>query len=145
SGIIYRRALTNFNGEPAHGKTLFTLLAATEELHAGGAFAVLDYEGTPHTFVERMRSLGIDDEILLDETRVAYHNIAGQTRWRKVEALTAEITDMHAGLVVIDAMLPALVRNGYDDNSNTDLARFYDTIARPLAETGAAVGAVDHL
>jgi hypothetical protein len=40
---------------------------------------------------------------------------------------------MHAGLVVVDAMLPALARNGLDDNSNAEPRQFLRGV-RPAAD-----------
>jgi hypothetical protein len=145
AGILYPGALHDLHGEPGHGKSWFAFHAGAEALRTGGAFGVLDYEGTPHVFVDRMRALGVDDDVLCDRDRVAYHNLPGKTGRREVEALTVQFIAMEARLVVLDAMLPALVRNGHDDNSNSDLATFYETVTRPLTAGGAAVCCVDHV
>lgn len=144
-GLLYPGALHDLHGEPSHGKSWLTLLAAREVLYAGHGAVVLDYEGTAATFVERLRRLGVDDELLADPAKVAYHNLAGASSPAVVAGLVDQAAAMHAGLVIIDAMLPALVRNGLDDNSNADLAGFYEHLVRPLTATGAAVVTVDHL
>jgi hypothetical protein len=144
-GLLYPGALHDLHSEPSHGKTWFSLLAGRDVLYGGGGLVVLDYEGTAPTFVERLRLLGVDDELIADEQRVAYHNLTGRTSEQQVAALRDEVASLRAGLVVVDAMLPALVRNGLDDNSNADLATFYESFVRPLTTTGAAVLCVDHM
>ena len=79
----------------------------------------------------------------MTSTRVAYHNLVGKSSPVQVAALACELDNV--GVVAIDSMLPALIRNGLDDNSNSDLAAFYDVIARPLTAGGAPVVTVDHL
>jgi hypothetical protein len=144
-GLFYPAALHDLHGEPGHGKSWLTLHAGAETLTNGGAFALLDYEGSAHTFIERMRALGTPDDTLADPDRVSYHNLIGKTTPAQIDALVRAFTDMGVTLVAIDSMLPALIRNGYDDNSNRDQADFYDTLTRPLTASGAAICCVDHM
>jgi hypothetical protein len=145
AGIFYPGALHDLHGEPGHGKSWLTLHAGAEALRANTSFAALDYEGNAHTFVARMRALGVPDDILDDPDRVAYHNLLGKTSAEQIDELVDEFTTMGVAFVALDSMLPALIRNGYDDNSNADQAAFYETVTRPLTMSGAAICCVDHM
>jgi hypothetical protein len=145
NGLFYPGALHDLHGEPGTAKTWLVLHAGAETLRTGGAFAFLDYEGTAQTFVERLRCLKVRGDVIADESRVAYHNLPGKTNPQTVAALGEQFTDMGVTFVGLDAMLPALIRNGYDDNSNADVAAFYETFARPLTVNGAALVCIDHM
>jgi hypothetical protein len=144
-GLIYPGAVHDLHGEPGHGKTWLVCHMIAEALLAGSGVLALDYEGAPHTFIERLRALGVDDEMINDASRVAYHNIPGVTGDDHVEALAAEVVGLGAAFVSFDAMLPALARNGLNDNDNSDVAGFYESTVRPLAKAGASVITLDHL
>jgi len=47
-------------------------------------------------------------------------------------------------LVILDGLAIALAMNGYDENSNKDIATFYGTITNPIAHQGPAVIIIDH-
>ena len=146
TGLFYPGALHDLHGEPGTGKTWVVLFAVAETLRVGSSGAYLDYEGTAATFVERLRALDVADDVVADPLRVAYHQLFGRTNPAQVAGLVDQLTAMDATFVGLDAMLPALIRNGYDDNSNADLAAFYETFAaRPLTSTGAALVCTDHM
>jgi hypothetical protein len=144
-GILYPGSLHTAIGEPTAGKTWIGNHAGVAALKAGGTFVMLDYESSDAVFVDRMRTLGITDDVLADPARVAYHNIAGKLTEARVAQLIDQCTAMDATLIVLDAMLPALTRQGLDDNSNADVADYMELVLRPLANTGAAVLVLDHV
>jgi 5S rRNA maturation endonuclease (ribonuclease M5) len=145
TGLVYPGAVHDLHGEPGHGKTWLVCYVIAEALRTGAGVLALDYEGAPHTFVERLRALGVADETIADADRVAYHNIPGVTHGDHVQVLASEVVELGAAFVSFDAMLPALARNGLDDNSNSDVASFYESTVRPLTRAGASVITLDHL
>jgi AAA domain len=145
SGLIYPGATHGLHGEPGHGKTWFIVLAVAEALKAGQGVLMLDYEGSPHGFAERLEAVGVTKEVIADPARLAYHNIPGATDERHVAGLAEEVDDLSAVFIAVDAMLPALARNGLHDNDNSDVATFFENMARPLASLGASVILLDHV
>lgn len=145
TGLIYPGATHGLHGEPGHGKTWFICLAITEALKAGQGVLMLDYEGSPHGFAKRLEQLGVEKEVIADPTRLAYHNIPGATDERHVAGLADEVDNLGAVLIAVDAMLPALARSGLHDNDNSDVATFFENMARPLATLGASVILLDHV
>jgi hypothetical protein len=143
--VFYAGALHDLHAEPGTGKTWLELYAGADILRSGSAFAFLDYEGTAATFVTRLRALRVPGDVIADQSRVAYHNLVGKTSPDVVELLVEQFTEMDVALVGLDSMLPALIRNGWDDNSNADLAAFYELFARPLTANGAALVCTDHM
>jgi hypothetical protein len=144
-GIFYPAGLHIAGGEPATGKTWIGNHAGQTTLDAGGAFVMLDFESSPAVFVDRMQTLGVPADVLSDPARVAYHNIAGKLTDDRVALLVDQCEAMGATVIVIDAMLPALARQGLDDNSNSDVADYMELLLRPLTSTGAAVIVLDHV
>ena len=124
TGLIYPGGVHDLHGEPGHGKTWLVVYVMAEALRTGAGVLALDYEGAPHTFVERLRALGVDDATIADASRIGYHNIPGVTGDEHVKVLASEVDELGAAFVSFDAMLPALARSGLDDNSNSDVARF---------------------
>jgi hypothetical protein len=143
--LFYAGALHDFHGEPGTGKTWVQLYAGAETLENGHGFAFIDYEGSAATFVARLKALRVPGDVIADPARVAYHNLVGKTTPEVVDQLVEQFTAMNVALVGLDSMLPALIRNGWDDNSNADLAAFYETFARPLTANGAALVCCDHM
>jgi hypothetical protein len=145
TGLIYPGATHGLHGEPGYGKTWFIVLAVAEALRAGHGVLMLDYEGSPHGFAERLEAIGVAKEVIADPTKFAYHNIPGATDERHVAGLADEVEDLSAVFIAVDAMLPALARNGLNDNDNSDVATFFESMARPLSSLGASVILLDHV
>jgi hypothetical protein len=145
TGLVYPGATHGLHGEPGHGKTWFICLAVAEALRTEQGVLMLDYEGSPHSFAGRLEQLGIEKELIADPKTFAYHNIPGATDERHVAGLADEVEDLSAVFIAVDAMLPALARNGLHDNDNSDVATFFESMARPLAGLGASVILLDHV
>jgi AAA domain len=144
-GLFYRPGVNDLHGEPGTGKSLVTQVAIAGVLRAGDGVVCLDYEGTARTFVERLRVLGVADEVIADPSRVCYANMPGRVTPNHITTLKARMESLGAAFVGVDAMLPALARSGLDDNSNTDVAHYYENSIRPLADAGVAVVTIDHI
>jgi hypothetical protein len=137
--------VNDLHGEPGTGKSLVTQAAIAGVLNAGRGVVCLDYEGTARAFVERLRVLGVADDVIADQARICYANMPGRVTPDHIATLRARMDSLSAAFVGVDAMLPALARSGLDDNSNTDVAHYYENNIRPLANAGVAVVTIDHI
>ena len=144
-GLLYRPGVTDIHGDPGTGKTLLVQYAIAEILKSGAGIVLLDFEGTARTFVERLRSFGVADDVIMDGSRVLYANMPGKITPEHVAALQDRMDSLAAAFVGVDAMLPALARSGLDDNSNSDVAHYFENNVRPLADAGVAVVTIDHI
>jgi AAA domain len=143
TGTLYPALVHELHAEPGAGKTWFALYACGEAVRTGGSVLFVDYESSPAVFVERLRALEVDDDIIANPERVGYVN-------PDVGLGVGELAEFHRlgdkrALVVIDAAGPALARQGFDENSNHDVARWHETFVRPFTRGGAAVLVLDHL
>ena len=90
--------------------------------------------------------LGVADDVIADPSRICYANMPGRITPDHIATLMrAHGCSQGAAFVGVDAMLPALARSGLDDNSNTDVAHYYENNIRPLADAGVAVVTIDHI
>jgi hypothetical protein len=90
-----------------------------------------------------VRAFGVADDVIVD--RVCYANMPGRVTPERIAKLKARMDSLAAAFVGVDAMLPALARSGLDDNSNSDVAHYFENSVRPLADAGVAVVTIDHL
>src|SRR5262249_24947852 len=116
-----------------------------EILQSGAGIVCLDFEGTARTFVERLRAFGVPDDVIVDPSRVCYANMPGRITPDHVATLKARMDSLAAAFVGVDAVLPALARSGLDDNSNSDVAHYFENSVRPLADAGVAVVTIVHI
>lgn len=144
-GLFYPGRVHDLHAPPSVGKTWVAFLAATEVLEAGGNVLVLDYEDTAQNTVSRFRALGADDELLSDPTRFRYANPTGALGLAERAHLGKILSELEPDLVILDGVAGALARDGFDENSNTDVNRWADVTVKPLTGTGAAVVLLDHV
>jgi KaiC/GvpD/RAD55 family RecA-like ATPase len=142
-GLVYAGQVHDLHAEPGIGKTWIAMFSVAETLRLGGAVLFIDYESSPRVFVERLRALDVPDDVIANVARVAYVTPTGANTPATLDALVTLATGRL--LVVIDAAGPALAREGLDENSNADVAKWHERIVRPLARAGPAVLVVDHV
>jgi hypothetical protein len=53
--------------------------------------------------------------------------------------------ELEPDLVILDGVAASLARCGYDENSNTEVSTWSETLVKPIAATGAAVLMLDHV
>jgi AAA domain len=144
-GLIYAAKVNVIHSEPSLGKTWVLLHAAVEVLDAGGTVVVLDWEDSAATTANRLAALGVDPKTIGDPTRVRYFNPAGPLADLEVDELVEAVRTIGATVLTIDAMSSALVVDGADENSNSDVTGWHNRICRPVTATGAAVIIADHV
>ena len=137
--LLYRGRLHLLYGEPEAGKGWLALYGCAERIASGERVLYLDFEDTEEGIVERLEAFGVPREDFLDF--FVYVRPEEPATNRALRRLVA----MGPALVVIDAMTEAMVMEGLNGDSNHDVACFYGRLARPFANTGAAVLVIDHV
>lgn len=130
-------------GDPESGKTWVCLAAGTESLNSGGRVVVIDLDHNgPAATVRRLVNLGADVMALRDPTRFRYTEPED-----RIELLTvvADMAEFQPSVVVVDSVGELLPLFGSSSNSADDFTTVHTRVLKPLARTGAAVLAVDHL
>lgn len=141
-GLFYGAAVNTLAGEPGLGKSWIAVAASLHVLRRGGSVIVLDYEDSARTWAQRLRSLGAEQEQLMD---LLYFRGAGAPAEADLDWLPRLAGAAPDVLVVIDSLAEALAAAGLDENLAGDVTSWHQRIARPLADAGATVLLIDHL
>jgi len=137
--LIYPGQTHAIYGEPETGKTWIAIHATAQTLTNGGTVAYIDYENAATVVVGRLRQL-------LRHTNFGpnFHHWMPQHPYNQQHQQWWHEHAANYELVILDGLAIALAMNGYDENSNKDIATFYGTITNPIAHQGPAVIIIDH-
>jgi len=130
-------------GDPEGGKTWVCLAGAEEALSEGGTVLVidLDHNGAAAT-LSRLIALGAPVAALRDPTRFLYCEPDDRI---EIAAVVAHMAEWEPDVAVVDSIGELLPLFGSSSNSADDFTTVHTRVLKPLARTGAAVLAVDHL
>lgn len=141
--LIYPGKLHWVQGEPESGKSWVTLIAVAQALADGLKVAYIDHEDDQHTFVERMKALGVDPGTICDLNRVQYLN-PHETAVTGVKDLV-DLVRWKPDLVIIDAATESIGLEGLELERNGQVEEWLSLFIRPLMMSGAAVIVIDHV
>lgn len=147
--LLYRGKTHWFQGESESCKTWAAGLAACEVLTGGGDVLWIDFEDDDRTIVNRLRGLGASPDAIRGHlTYVRPDEPLGDARAR-VSPAEMDLRDLLAArtfdLAVVDGVTEAMLTEGLELKDNSDIAAFMRRLPRRLADTGAAVVAIDHV
>lgn len=147
--MLYAGRIHSFQGESESCKSWAALMAVVEVIASGGRVLFVDFEDDEAGVTARLKALGVPTDQILE--RFVYvrpdeplHNRHGQPTAASV-ALDALISANRFGLCVIDGVTEAMVTEGLDLLSNSDVAAWMRRLPRKIAATGSAVIVVDHV
>ncbi len=136
-GLLYSGRVNSLIGASESGKSWLAVEALRQVVTDGGLAVYLDFEDSLPSIVRRLRTVGLADA---DLARVRVGSPDDPPAGEDANRIASG-----AQLVVFDGMDSALHLAGCDPNSAADVSGFYDGVLRPIAHTGAAVIAVDHV
>lgn len=144
AGLFYPGKVHTIASEAEGGKTWLALHAAAQEIRAGRGALFIDFEDDEAGAAGRLIMMGADAADVA--SRFGYLRPdepvgAPGNRGRLDEA----IGDLKPALVVLDGITEAMTLHGLELRDNADVARFGRALLRPIARTGAAVVALDHV
>lgn len=140
--LLYLGRVHGFNGEPESCKTWAAYCAAAQQLTAGNPVWWIDLEDDELLAVERLRSLGVPADAIIDRFRYIHPSVAMSPGDRHLirRALASDVPN----LVVFDSVVELMALHGLDPYKPQDVAQMHG-IARLFAEAGAAVVLIDHV
>lgn len=143
NAITYEGQVNLIFGDPESGKTFVCLAAAVESLIDSGRCIVidLDHNGAPAT-VRRLLSLGAPITALRDPSRFRYTE--PEDRLELIQVVE-DMKKFKPTVAVIDSIGELLPLFGSNSNSADEFTAVHTKVLKPLARTGAAVLAIDHL
>lgn len=141
SRLLYSGRLNAFNAEPESIKTWLALRAAADELRVGNVVVYLDFEDSPRAIVERLRALGVTDELIAEQFIYVQPTERIELGRAELEAALAR----KPTLVVIDGVTEAMTLEGLSLKDNSEVAEFYERLPRRVARRGPAVLLLDHV
>jgi hypothetical protein len=146
--LLYTGRTHWFQGEPESCKTWMAGAAVAAVIQDGGHVLWIDFEDDENTAVARLKALGLTAGQIL--SHFAYIRPEEPLSDRQGRATKGQI-DFTAALqhdyqlIVIDGVTEGMVTEGLDLMDNADIARWLRLLPKRLADTGAAVVALDHL
>lgn len=143
AGWLYPAAVNGLAGESGSGKTWTALVSARHELMAGRSVVYVDLEDSPIGIAGRLLALGVPGDVIQEQfayirPEEAFRDDVRNDLWRVID-------DMQPSLVVLDSTGESMALEGTDPNSDDGVARWFQRVARPIAERGPAVLLIDHL
>ena len=141
--LFYAGQVNLVFGDPESGKTWLCLACAVEALLAGRRVLIidLDHNGAAAT-VNRLLALGATTERLSDPGVFRYCEPEDA---RALNRVVEDAKVWRPAVAVVDSIGELLPMYGVSSNSSDDFTAVHTKVLKPLAKTGAAVLAVDHL
>lgn len=139
--LFYSGKVNGIIGESESGKSWIALLAATQAIMRVEHVLILDFEDNASSVYRRLKLLGVDD----DKLHLVHYADPDEAYGLIQRSDLEQALGIRYAVIVVDGVNEAMTLCGYDLNSNTDATLFGRLLLRPLANTGAAVIAVDHV
>jgi hypothetical protein len=139
--LFYPGQVNLLHGDPESGKTWVCLAAVAEQLAAGNRALMidLDHNGVV-AVVGHLLKLGVDETAL--RSRFRYIDPDDRVAFDRV---VEDMADWQPSVVVVDSLGELIPLYGASSISPDDVTRVHRRTLKPLARSGAAVIAVDHL
>lgn len=141
--IFYAGQVNYLFGDPESGKTLLAQAAMAEALIDGRKvlFIDIDHNGAVATLC-RLLDMGVPEKILRDPDRFRYVEPEDKAH---LMAVVKDAKQWRPDVAAVDSIGELLPLMGLNSNSPDDFTIAHTSVLKPLARSGAAVLAVDHL
>ncbi|HEY5304558.1 MAG TPA: AAA family ATPase [Acidimicrobiales bacterium] len=143
--LFYPACLNLLMGESESCKTWVALEAIKQEIQRGRHVALIDYEGSSRSIVERLQALGISDDQITEQ----FSYIQPSQRFTDLEQqiVIEECIDKRGtpSLVILDGVTEAMSQAGLNPDVGVDVVAFYDSAPKWFARRGSAVVLIDHV
>ncbi len=137
--LMYPGELHVLAGEPESGKGWIALAEAARLIRDGKDVLYLDFEDTPSNVVGRLIALAAPTRGIT--RHLTYARPDDPFSEQHVRALVTPAPH----LAIVDGLTEAYALLGLRIKENDDAAHFLRRLARPIAQTGAAVLLIDHV
>lgn len=147
--LLYAGRMHTFQGPSESCKSWAAQSAVAEVVAEGGHVLYIDFEDDETGVVERLQALGASEAQILGQVvyvRPDEPLMDGQNRYTRAGLRFHELLGERSWkLAVLDGVTESMTTEGLEVNDNADAARFARRILRPMADTGAAALAIDHV
>ena len=142
--LLYAAGLHSISGPPDCGKTTIALWWMLRHVRAGHPVVFLDEEGGAELVAEKLIALGATPEDAETDPLLPVPRPQPGSAY-DVIVLRELLDDLKPGIVLWDSSAAFLSRAGLDENSASDVTRFWAQVLTPIArEHGVAVLVIDH-
>ncbi len=141
--LLYPGRFNNIIGESESCKSMLGQAMCVEQLKLGNHAIYVDYEKDALSVRERLREMGVDDD-MLDR----FHYVSKrEDPWSPGELamLRQAMDDLSPTVAVVDGVTNAMALEGLNPLDNQDVSKFYGGIPLILSANNCAVVAIDHL
>lgn len=141
--LFYPSKVSVVFGDPESGKSWLAYAAVVETVNGGGSAAIID---TDHNgaaeIVNRLITLGVDQRRLIDPD---LFKLAEPEDGQHLLAVVDELRQWRPDVVVVDSIGEVLPLLGCNSNSPDEYSAAHRAVLSALAQSGAAVIAIDHM
>lgn len=141
--FLYEGGLHSIAGAPDSGKSTLAMFWALHLLREGRTVLFLDEEGGQEIVAEKFLALGASPD---DLQRIIYVPFPGRS-WTEddISSLLELAADTCPALLLVDSSAAFMARAGLDENSASDVTRFWAQVLMPVArQVRTAVLVIDH-
>jgi hypothetical protein len=141
--LLYAAGLHSISGPPDCGKTTIALWWVLRHVRTGQPVVFLDEEGGAELAAEKLIALGATPE---EAELIRYFPFPARA-WSAYDVIVLRelLDDLKPGVVLWDSSAAFLSRAGLDENSASDVTKFWAQVLTPIArEHGIAVLVIDH-
>lgn len=141
--LIYPGKTHAFNAEPEAGKSFLACWLCAERIAAGEHALYIDFEDDANEVIGRMMAMGVSRADVTER----FHYVRPDEAFDLVSRsrILDLINRFNLSIAVLDGLAEAMVMNGWDENLNSDIAKFLNALPRFLERHGIAVVMIDHL
>lgn len=141
--LLYPGLRHVISGESEALKTWLTACFAAAEMLDGQAVVLIDLEQPPAMTLERIRQLGVPDDVIAEQLEYLRPEAGLGDRERE---LVAEMLDVcRPTLVIIDGFTSLLTLHGLDGSKGLDVDWVFTNVLAFLCQHDAAVVVLDHV
>ena len=141
--LLYRGRINGLFGESGGGKSFISQRAIVEVIASHGNVLVIDLEDHVGSYIARLLAMGLTRQAIRGHLRYISPELA---LGPQAGVYLAElVTDFKPELVVIDSTGEALSIQGVRPNEDDEVARWFRTLPRAIANLGPAVLLLDHV
>lgn len=142
-GLFYSGQVNMLFGDPETGKTFVALAGAVEAVNDGLKAVVLDLDHNGMAaIVTRLLALGAGKDALADLDTFRYKEPEDGL---DLTETVRDLQEWKPDVVIVDSIGELLPMYGLNSNSPDDFTLAHTKVLKPLAMSGAAVIAIDHL
>lgn len=142
--LLYPGKMHTLTGPPESGKTILSLRWAIDAMRRGGNVLHVDEEVGLAQTAALLKALGAEPELI--DKRLTYLPFPGASwRHKDLTALEELLASINPVLSIWDSCGAIMSAAGLDENSASDVSRFWGTVLMPVARNhNCCVVLIDH-